>query len=317
MLIVYPDADLQFKKLLTDELLDPLQQFAEIRVYEGRPETQEEFVNRVKDADGILLGWLIPNEVIAKCPKLKIISFTGIGASNFIDLKFAASRGITVTNTPGYADNSVAEHALALMFSLAKNINQNHKNVTSGIWDQSKMIMEIKGKTIGLIGLGGIGQRMAELCKVLGMNVICWTFNPNKERALKLGVTFTSLEKLLEQSDFVSLHLPLTEQTRKLLGERELSLMKRESYLINTSRAELIDTISLVEFLSSSRIAGAGIDVFDEEPILENNPLLSISNVVLSPHIAFNTPEASKEIFIIAINNLVQFFNGINQNVVI
>jgi lactate dehydrogenase-like 2-hydroxyacid dehydrogenase len=316
VLIVYPDADPQFINLLTDELLNPIRKFADIRIYEGRPATNKEFVNRVKGADGILLGWSIPNEVIAECPNLKIISFTGIGASNFVDLKYAASRGITVTNTPGYADNAVAEHTLSLIFSLAKNINQNHQNVAKGYWNQSYTSVELRGKKIGLIGLGGIGQRMAELCKALGMKVFCWTFNPNSERAYKSGLTFTSLEQLLKQSNIVSLHLPLTEQTQKLLGKKELSLMKKDAYFINTSRSELVDTSFLVELLSSNRIAGAGIDVFDEEPIMLNNPLLSLSNVILSPHIAFNTLDATIEIFNIAVNNLDQFFYKNIQNAV-
>jgi D-3-phosphoglycerate dehydrogenase len=176
--------------------------------------------------------------------------------------------------------------------------------------------MELRGKTIGLIGLGGIGQRMAGLCKALGMNVICWTFNPNEERARKLGVKFTNLEELLIQSDIVSLHLPYTDKTKKLLGKKELLLMKQESLLINTSRAELVDTESLAEILDSKQIAGAGIDVFDEEPIASDNPLLGLSNVILTPHMGFNTPEAGEEILKISINNLVQFFNKNIQNVV-
>ncbi|MFK9093473.1 NAD(P)-dependent oxidoreductase [Bacillus salipaludis] len=310
MLIVFPDADHH----LPDDIITPLKQYGDFQTFIGRPETNDEYIKRVRNADGILLGWSIPNEVIAECPNLKIISFTGIGASNFVNLKYAESRGIIVTNTPGYADNAVAEHALSLVLSLAKNINHNQTTLARGIWDQSRKSIELKGKTIGLIGLGGIGQRMAEFCKAIGMNVICWTFNPNPVRAQKLGLSFTSLEELLEKSDFVSLHLPYTDQTKKMLGKKELSLMKQEAFLINTSRAELIDTDALVEMLSSNRIAGAGIDVFDEEPIAKQNPLLTLDNVILSPHIAFNTPEANKEIFRISINNLVEFFNGDIRN---
>ncbi|MFJ7726788.1 NAD(P)-dependent oxidoreductase [Neobacillus sp. NPDC097160] len=310
MLIVFPDADHH----LSDDIITPLKQYGDFQTFIGRPETNDEYINRVRNADAILLGWSIPNEVIAECPNLKIISFTGIGASNFVNLKYAESRGIIVTNTPGYADNAVAEHALSLVLSLAKNINHNHTTVGQGIWDQSRTSIELKGKTIGLIGLGGIGQRMAEFCKAIGMNVICWTFNPNPERAQKLGLSFTSLEDLLEKSDFVSLHLPYTDQTKKMLGKKELSLMKQEAFLINTSRAELIDTDALVEMLSSNRIAGAGIDVFDEEPISKQNPLLTLDNVILSPHIAFNTPGANNEIFRISINNLIEFFKGDIRN---
>lgn len=310
MIIVYPDADPQLKNILDDKLVSSLRQMAEFRIYEGKPKTREEYVNRVKDADGILLGWSIPNEVIAECPNLKIISFTGIGTSNFIDLSYTASKGIKVTNTPGYADNAVAEHALSLMLSLAKNINQHHNNLMKGVWDQSNSSVELKGKTIGLIGLGGIGQRMAVLCKALGLKVIAWTFHPTPERAEKLGLDFTDLETLLKKSDFVSLHLPFTEQTKNLLGEKELSFMKKEAYLINTSRAEIIDTDALVKHLAAEKIAGAGLDVFDQEPLGENDPLMGLSNVVLTPHTGFNTPEATEEIVRIAVENLIQFFSG-------
>lgn len=310
MLIVFPDADHH----LPDDIITPLKQYGDFQTFIGRPETNNEYIKRVRNADGILLGWSIPNEVIAECPNLKIISFTGIGASNFVNLKYAESRGIIVTNTPGYADNAVAEHALSLVLSLAKNLNHNQTTLARGNWDQSRKSIELKGKTIGLIGLGGIGQRMAEFCKAIGMNVICWTFNPDPVRAQKIGLSFTSLEDLLEKSDFISLHLPYTDQTKKMLGKKELSLMKKEAFLINTSRAELIETDALVELLSSRRIAGAGIDVFDEEPISKQNPLLTLDNVILSPHIAFNTPEANIEILRISINNLVEFFKGDIRN---
>ncbi|WP_082193163.1 2-hydroxyacid dehydrogenase [Bacillus rubiinfantis] len=317
MLIVYPDADPEARDWLMDHpLANELRKLAEFRIYVGRPESHKEYVKRVKDADGILLGWGIPNEVITECPNLKVISFTGIGASNFVDLKYAESRGIIVTNTPGYADNTVAEHALALLLSLTKNIVPNHQRLAKGVWDQSRNSVELRGKTIGLIGLGGIGKRMAELCKAIGMNVICWTFNPTPDRAQQLGITFTGLEELLQESDVVSLHLPYTEQTAHMLSYKELSLMKNEAILINTSRAQLIDTDAMVKCLLTGRISGAGIDVFDEEPIIKDHPLLSLPNVVLSPHIGYKTPEASMEIMNISISNLIQFFQGKIQNAI-
>lgn len=316
MLIVYPDADPQLKELLTNELLSPLRQIAEFRIYEGKPTSHEEYVNRVKDADGLLLGWSIPNEVLQECPNLKVISFTGIGASNFIDLDYATKRGIIVTNTPGYADHTVAEHALTLLLALSKNLHHHHRNIQKGKWDQSKTSTEIRGKTIGLVGLGGIGKRMAELCKVLGMNVICWTFHPTEERAREIGIRFTSLEDLLGTSDVVSLHLPYTEKTKSFIGKKELMLMKEHSFLINTARAEIVDTQALVEVLAANQIAGAGIDVFDEEPISSDHPLLLLPNVILTPHTGFNTPEATEEILKIAIQNLCKFFKNKIQNAV-
>lgn len=314
MLIVYPDADPQFKKFLTDELTNDLKMFSDLRIFEGKPQNNADYISRVKDADGILLGWHLPNEVISACNKLKIISFTGIGANNFIDINYANSQGVKVTNTPGYADTAVAEHAFSLMLSLAKNISKNNENIINGIWDQSLTSLDLAGKTIGLIGFGGIGKRMAEICKVFKMNVKCWTFNPSLARSQTTGVSFVSMEELLKTSDYISLHLPLTDQTRNLLSDKEISIIKQGAILINTARAELIDTPSLVKHLKSGRLKGAGIDVFDEEPVSIKSPLLSLPNVLCTPHIGFNTDEATKEILRISINNLIKFFKGYPVN---
>jgi len=316
LLIVYPDADPQIKSLLNDEMLAEITSLAEFRIFEGRPGNQEEFLARVEQADGLLLGWDIPNQVIAACPNLKIISFTGIGYKNFIDAEFARQRGIAVTNTPGYADNAVAEHALALLLAVAKNIQRNHINLRQGLWDQTMQSLELRGKTIGIIGTGGIGLRMATICEAIGMKVICWTRNRSEERSRKLGVRFVELDELLQEADVISLHLPFTDETKGVLGDRELSMMKRGAILINTSRAELIDTPSLVERLASGQLAGAGIDVFDQEPVSPDNPYLKLDNVVLSPHVGFNTEEATRKILEISVDNLVQFFRGNPQNIV-
>ena len=315
MLIVYPDVDPSIKRFLTDDATSKLKTISEFRFFEGKPKNTAEFLSRVQDADGILLGWHLPNEVLSACSKLKIVSFTGIGANNFIDLNYANRLGVKITNTPGYADNTVAEHAFSLLLSLAKNIPKHNENVINGIWDQSITSMELAGKTIGLIGLGGIGKRMAEICNAFRMNVKCWTFNPSEERAQSAGVSFVSLDELLRTSDVISLHIPLTEETRNFLTDKELSTIKQGAILINTARAEIIDTNSLVKHLSSGRLRGAGIDVFEEEPLSIKSPLLTLDNVILTPHIGFNTEEATKEILNISINNLFEFFNGNPINV--
>ncbi|MFM1653631.1 2-hydroxyacid dehydrogenase [Brevibacillus sp. B_LB10_24] len=316
MLIVYPDADPQIKSLITDELVSRLNAVAEFRVYEGRPKDDAEFLSRVKEADGVLLGWYLPNQIMSACTNLKVIAYAGIGVKNFVDVGFARQCGIAVTNTPGYADDAVSEHTLALMLAVAKQIARHHQNLQRGVWDPSIPSLGLRGKTIGLIGLGGIGQRVAELSKAFGMNVICWTLHPSLERAKRAGVTFVSLEELLGSSDYISLHIAYTEQTRSLIGEKELSLAKQGAILINTARSELVDTPSLARALASGRLAGAGIDVFDEEPVSKDNPLLSLPNVVLSPHVGFNTPDAVNKILELCVDNLVQFFTGSPQNVV-
>lgn len=316
MLVVYPDADSQIASLITEDLVSNLKEVAELKIFEGRPKNHEEYLSRVQGADVILLGWDLPNDIIKECKNLKLISFTGIGYKNYIDVDYAAKYNIAVTNTPGYADNAVAEQTLALLFSVAKNVVQNHENTKNGLWDQSTPSFELMNKTIGIIGVGGIGGRMIALCKAMGMNVICWTFNPSAEREKRLGVSFVDLETLLKESDVISIHLPYSDETHHFLGEKELSMVKPGSIFINTSRAELVDTSALVKQLESGRIAGAGLDVFDEEPIFKNNPLLKLKNVVLSPHIGFNTQEATEKILEISITNIVQFIKGSPENVV-
>lgn len=315
MLTVYPDGDSQLVSLLSDDILHDLKTKSEFMIYEGKPDVGD-YIRRVKHADGILLGWGIPNSVIDACQRLKIISFMGIGAANFIDIDFAASKGIAVANAPGYGDNAIAEHSLALLMSVVRNIPEHDLNVKQGIWDQSRQGIEISGKTVGLIGLGNIGVKMARICKGIGLNVLCWTRRPDPGRARQAGVTFVELEELLKKSDFISLHLNYNKETRGFIGRKELSLMKRGAVLINTARAELIDTGALVDFLASGYLAGAGVDVFDEEPVSGQNPLKKFANVVLTPHVGFNTPEASKNLISISVKNLVEFYSGSPQNII-
>ncbi len=315
-IIVYPDADPQILDVFPSALTETLKALGEYRIYEGAPPNTREYIERVKEADAILLGWGIPNEVLKHCHNLQIISFTGTGAENFIDIPFATSQGITITTTPGYGDQSVAEHTVGLMFSVAKNIPLHDSRVKAGTWDQSKPSKELRDKTVGVIGLGGIGRLVAQLCSALGMKVIGWTKHPDDTRAKRYGLTFVPLEYLLRQSDIVTLHLPLSQETRGFLDGKRLKLIKRGAIFINTARAELVDTNVLVNLLNEGKIAGAGLDVFDDEPLPKDHPLLRTQNVILTPHIAFNTPEAIERLLRIAVDNLEKYFEGNAQNVV-
>lgn len=316
MHIVFPDASSNIKEVLTKDLTQQLENVADLSVYEGVPKTKEEFFHRIKDADGIILGKHLPNDVMSKCEKLKIISFVGYGIKNYVDIEFATEKGIILTNTPSYGDSAVAEHALALLLALTKNIVPNHCKTKKGMWDKSNRSIELKEKTIGLIGMGGIGQRMSEYCKALGMNVIGWTFNPTEERSKKLGVPFVNLEEVFTKSDFISLHLPYTDMTKGIIGKNQFSLLKPDAILINTARAELIDRTSLINSLLQKRLAGAGLDVFDNEPIPKNDPLLKMDNVIISPHVGYNTPESIENMMKISIDNITNYIKGNLQNVV-
>ncbi|GAB6173143.1 NAD(P)-dependent oxidoreductase [Paradesulfitobacterium aromaticivorans] len=316
MKIVFPDADSQYVELLAPELSARLQSLGEFIMYEKMPEEPEEYIRRIGDADAVIQTWKLPDEVFDHCPRLKMINYLGIGAANFINIRRATEEGVIVTNTPGYGNNTVAEHALALLLAVAKHVCQGNAKLREGMFDQSQMSFDLAGKTIGLIGLGGIGERMAAICRALGMNVLCWTRNPSPARAEQSGVKFVELGALLKESDAVSLHLALNEETRGLLREKELSLLKKGSVLINTARAEIVDTAALVKLLRSGHIAGAGIDVFDKEPLPEDSPLLGLENVVMTPHTGFNSPDAVRNILTISISNLEHFAQGKPVNVV-
>ncbi|RNB81187.1 D-2-hydroxyacid dehydrogenase [Brevibacillus fluminis] len=316
MLIVLPNADDLCEKLLTDYHKEQLSQFGKFELYRGRPNSTQEYVDRVRDANVLLLWGSISNEVLGECHNVSMVSFAGTGYKNYLDADFAASRGIKVTNTPSYGANPVAEHAVALMMSLAKNIPSNHSLVSAGHWGTPRLSFELEGKVVGLIGLGAIGTRMAALCSALGMKVLCWTAHPSEERAKKAGVTFVSLESLLSQSDVVSIHLPYTDATKGVIGEEQFASMKRGAIFINTARAEVVDTSSLVRSLQSGRLAGAGIDVFDDEPIHSDNPLLRCENVIFSPHVGYNTQESIQQILDISIQNIVAFLRGNPINLV-
>ena len=267
-----------------------------------------------------MLGWGLPVAVMRRAPRLEVVSYLGTGAANFVDLAEAVRLGITVCNTPGYGDNAVAEHALALLLALARRVPRLDRGLRQAGrqagWGQSEPGFELRGRTLGLVGLGGIGARMAELARGLGMEVTAWTRNPSPERAQRHGVTFLALEELLETSDVISLHLLLTPETEGLLGPEELDRMKPDAVLVNTARAELVDQAALVERLRDGRIAAAGLDVFWNEPLSADHPLLELDNVVLTPHVAFNTPEAIAAMMDIAIDNLARYFEGNPINVV-
>jgi D-3-phosphoglycerate dehydrogenase len=286
-------------------------------VYEGFAANAADYEARIAGATAIMIGWELPVEVMRKAPRLEVISFLGTGAANNIDLPEAAARGITVSNTPGYGDNAVAEHALALLFAVARDIPRLDRTLRTKGWDQLDPGFELRGKKLGLIGLGGIGSRMAELAGALGMEVLAWTRNPSPERARRAGVTFAPLEVVLGESDVISLHLLLTPETENLLGAAELDRMKPGAVFINTARAQLVDEAALIERLRDRRIAAAGIDVYRQEPLPSGDPLLGLDNVVATPHVGFNTPEATTAMVDFAIDNLVQYFAGDPINVVI
>jgi phosphoglycerate dehydrogenase-like enzyme len=231
-------------------------------------------------------------------PELKGIMVWGVGHDH-IDLNAASERGICVANTRGSNAESVAEHAIALVLALSRKVCQADAFVRGGGWTNREetglpselVTLDLSSKTLGIIGLGTIGGRVAQVAHALGMSVLAHDPFLTNEQAAERDVELVWLKTLLEKSDFVTIHVTLTSETRRMIGARELEIMKPTAYLINTSRGEVIDEKALIEALKT-RIAEAGLDVFDHEPLGFENPLMKLNNVILTPHCAGSSKEA-------------------------
>ncbi len=316
MKIVCPDGTAAIRELLTPELEKELEALGSFVWFNERAETSHGYLQRVKDADGVLLNWDMPSEVIASCPKLKIISFLGADPRKYVELSLATRRGIAVTNTPHYGDQEVATHAMALILCCAKRIVHLNRCLHQGVWEKGDFVSGLWGKTIGIVGLGGIGAEVARLAQAFGMRVLCWTWHATPERARKHGVEFVTLKELFQQSDIVTLHVKHVPETERMITRELLESMKRGAIFVNTARAELVDNSALAELLGEGRLAAAGLDVHEEEPIRSDNPFLSIENAVLTPHIGADTARAQSNILQIAVDNLTAFFSGQPRNIV-
>ena len=297
--------------------LKRLEPYGDVTLHTDRPESLEEQIDRTKDADIIMntrgiVTWYA--EALHQVPKLRLISTCSIGTDN-IDLDTARERGIVICNQPGRTAPVVAEHGFGLMFAAAKRTAFMTAAVKEGGWPRMDNIY-LQGKTLGIIGTGHIGAEMARLGRAIGMNVIAWTFNPSPERAAQLGVQYVELDQLLQAADVVSLHVKLTDDSREMIGKRELELMKPNALLINVARGDIVDTDALVEALNAGHLGGAGIDVYDEEPPPADHPLLACEQVILSPHCADMTPEGVDLLNEGVVDNVIAFLEGKPQNVV-
>ena len=250
--IVYPDASEGIEEIPAGHRRESLEKLGDLMIFYDAPVDHQEFLRRVDGAHALLVGWALPVDVMTQTPTLEILSFTGIGASNFIDLPAAAAQGITVCNCPGYADNTVAEHTLALLLAAARHLPQLDAELRGGRWNQSLDGMELRGKQLGLVGFGGIGRRVFKLARAFGMTVKVWTRNPSEARAREHDVEFVSLDKLLQTSDVISLHVALTDDTIDLIDAGRIKQMKPGSILINTARGEVVEETALVDALRSN-----------------------------------------------------------------
>ena len=283
----------------------------DVEVMTSRPADEAELARRIARAHtavSIRATSRFTHDVLVTSPELKHVAVWGTGTDN-VDLVAARRLGIAVTNTPRTATDAVAEHALALLLALAKKVPELDVRVRGGEWPRG-MLTQVGGKTIGIVGTGAIGARVAQLARGIGMRVIAWTLHPDEGRALEMGVQYVDLETLLRQADVVSVHLRLSEETRGLIGANELSLMKPTALLVNTARGPLVDQAALVGALRSQAIGGAALDAFEEEPIPRNSPLLTLPNVILSPHTAGTTAEALANGLNMTVDNILGYLAG-------
>jgi D-3-phosphoglycerate dehydrogenase / 2-oxoglutarate reductase len=247
-----------------------------------------------EDLPRILNGYAIalddhsymPTELVAQCPQLKHIVFLGTGAASYMNVDELKSRGVIVHTIKGYGDTAVAEHTIALMFAAARDIARMDREVRGGTWTPQEGV-QLFGKTLGVIGLGGIGSEVARMGKGLGMDVIGWN------RTRRAGVPLVDIDTLLAKSDVVSLNLVLNDETRGFLSKERIARMKSGAILVNTARGALVDEEALLDALKSGHIRHAGLDVFHAEPLKTDHPLTQLPNVTLTSHAAFRTLEAS------------------------
>ena len=305
-------------RIIPEPGLSILKEYCDIEVHESKewPPSREELINKVKDKDGLLclLTDKVDSEVMDAASNLKVISTYSVGFDH-IDVEAATKRGIYVTHTPGVLTDAVAEFTICLLLAITRKILDADRTIRSGQWNKpwNPFFLtgpELKGKTLGIIGMGRIGRAVAEKIKGFGMKIIYYDVYRNERAEKELGVEYKDLDTVLKESDFVSLHVPLTKETKHMIGERELKLMKTSAYLINTARGPVVDTDALVKALKERWIAGAALDVFEQEPLPPDHPLIKLENVVLAPHIASATIEARQRMAELAARNLIAVLKG-------
>lgn len=284
----------------------------DVRVFADRPASDEDLCARIRDAEiviNIRSTSKFTANVLEACPRLRLISIWGTGTDN-VDLEAANARGVRVTNTPGVSAIAVAEHTLALILAVAKQIVSVDREVRHGQWPRA-MVPQLRGKVLGLIGTGAIGREVAKLGKAIGMQVMAWTFHPGGDIAEWVG-----FDDVFRKSDVVSVHVRQSSDTAGLIRREHFTVMKPGAIFINTARGAIVNESDLIDALRTNRIAGAGMDVFEHEPLRPDSPLHSLPNVVLTPHAAGMTPETTEAGLALAIDNVFWFLSGRPMNIV-
>ena len=300
---------------------DAIEELGELTVYDRT--IPEEVLERCTGSEIIFTNKVILNsETIEKLPELKYIGVLATG-TNVVDLNFAKERGICVTNIPGYSTDSVVQHILALMLHFSSRVSVHNDAVQKGDWVNSidfsftlGTLNELSGKTLGIIGLGTIGRKLARVADAMGMKIVAAHQLSMARLELPYEVEWLPVDEVFALADFLSLNCPLTPETEKVVNTEHLKKMKSSAIVINTGRGPLVDEQALADALNNGTIAGAGLDVLSTEPPAGDNPLLSAKNCVITPHIAWASREARTRLIAIAADNLSSFLSEVPQNVV-
>lgn len=306
------------KVLVTREIpaagLHPLEDF-EVTVLHERPPTRDELLEAVNGVAGILSTATekIDGEVLdAAGDTLRVVANMAVGYDN-IDVEAAKDRGVVVTNTPGVLDETTADVAFMLLLAAARRLGESERVLRAGNWEwwgpNLFVGVDVWGKKLGVVGMGRIGQAVARRGKGFGMEILYHNRSRNEEAENELGARYLDLDELLETADFISIHTPLTQETRHLIGAAQLQKMKTEAVLVNTSRGPVVDEAALAEALAEKRIFAAGLDVYEEEPKVHPK-LLELENVVLAPHIGSGSIETRNKMAVLAAENLVAVLRG-------
>jgi len=286
----------------------------EIITYPDRKEDVETLIDRSKDADILVLSNIkLQQEVLQHCHNLKFIcvAFTGY---DHIDLNYCKDHGIKVSNCAGYSTCAVADLVFGFIIAIYRNIIKANALVRENGTKAGLLGPELEGKKFGIVGLGAIGQRVAKIANAFG----CEVYGTSKTKKEIAGVTYTDLDTLLKTCDIVSLHLPCNENTKGLISKEKIALMKKDAILINTARGPIVDSNALAQALNNDKLAGAGIDVFENEPpINENHPLLNAKNCICTPHIGFFSTQAMEKRAVIVADNIEHYLNNNQINIII
>lgn len=297
-----------------------LEDLGDLKVYDRTPMDEDEIIRRIGDCEAVYTNKTpITENIIKSCPKMKFVGVLATGY-NIIDTDAAGRYGVTVCNIPTYGTDAVAQYTFALILEVCHHVGAHSDTVHSGKWARSVdfcywdyPLIELKGKTLGIIGTGRIGMAVAKIAAAFGMNVIAYS---RTQRENSDGVKYVPLDTLFEKSHIISLHCPLTPETEGIISGENIEKMKDGVIIINTGRGQLIDENALASALKSGKVYAAAVDVVSKEPIEETNPLLLAPNCIITPHIAWASKESRQRLMDIAVDNLRQYIAGRLQNVV-